>query len=225
MFRHVDHLTRVHICYNLFIHLIRIHVWLLNIDTRTTWFMTSQNPGGGTPIFEGKLCKALRTPFFSGHSSSKGPLKLCSVPNRPNVLFVCLFGWLVVCFCVFLIKYCKFATEKYFGIFDQKWHICLKNDMFFFFFFLINFHHKLWKNAIFRTFCHKRPPFFAKIPLLTRRSPFFVIFASPNAPYIENQGFTSASVLYGSAPSTKSTDILISRYQLMLVMNICSSYA
>ena len=39
-----------------------------------------------------------------------------------------------------------------------------------------------------------------KIPLLTQRPLFFVIFASPNAPYIENQGLTPASVLYSSAP-------------------------
>ena len=43
--------------------------------------------GGGEdiPLFEGMLCKALKTPFFS--SSPKGPLKLFSVTQRPHVFF------------------------------------------------------------------------------------------------------------------------------------------
>ena len=37
---------------------------------------------------------------------------------------------------------------------------------------------------------------------------FIVIFASPNAPYIENLGLAPTSVLYGSAPPDSDKPIL-----------------
>ena len=74
-------------------------------------------------------------------------------------------------------------------------------NMFKKYFFKTNFHPEFIKKYNFWKFLlPKDTPFLCKIPLLTQRPLFLVIFASPNAPYIENHGLTPASLLYGSDP-------------------------
>ena len=135
------------------------------------------NPGG-TPIFEGTLCKALKTPFYA-HSSSSYPWKVCSVTQRSDV----------------------------FWFFDQKLHLSHNNSNVFFIFLITRLqvcskYAKLSQISI-RT-CDKthfvwnfleRPTFCVKSHF-SPVGPFFsVVFASPNAPYFGNWDRTPVSIL------------------------------
>ena len=66
--------------------------------------------GGGTPIFEGMLCKSLKTPFFPFQlTPHKGPLRLIYALHPDNPSFE------------FLIKNLKSSPkDPIFGIFNRN---------------------------------------------------------------------------------------------------------
>ena len=120
------------------------------------------NPGG-TPIIEGTLYKALKTPFYA-HSSPNYPWKVRSVTQKTP------------CVLNFWSKVTNVTQwPQCFWFFDKIFQVCSKYTKLF-----TNFHPNLWQN----TFCLEyleRPHFLCKVSLLTRR-PFFLRFLPHRMP-------------------------------------------
>ena len=124
------------------------------------------------PYSQSALGKALKTSLFGSLLNQRPPKIMLCHPKAP------LF-W---------------VSDQKLQMYHLRSHILeflIENDKFvskmhfFFLFFFYKFQYKFMKKIQFAwNFVTKRPFFCVQFPLLTQRSLFFLIFASPNAPLI-----------------------------------------